>query len=82
MSMYEKVTINQSMKDYEAEQSAREFEAQSIYSAIMCYFHHKAETVYEDIIINLVGNRGLALLREFHLIETCAVLEGRKLYAL
>lgn len=80
--MYEKITLAQSFKDYEAEQSAREHEAQSIYSAISCYFHHKAETVYEDIIIDLVGNRGLSLLREFRLIEPCAVLEGRKLYAL
>ena len=49
--------IKQAIKDYEAEQSAREHEAQSIYSAIMCYFHHKAETVYEDIIIDLVGKK-------------------------
>lgn len=80
--MYDKVTLAQQFKDYEVEQSAREHEAQSIYSAVSCYFHHKAETVYEDIIINLVGERGLALLREFHLIESCGVIEGRKLYAL
>lgn len=77
-----KYPINQAFKDYEAEQSARRFEAESIYSAISCYFHHKAETVYEDIIINLVGKHGLELLREFRLIEPCEVLEGRKLYAM
>ena len=80
--MHDKITMSQQLKDYEAERSAREHEAQSIYSAISCYFHHKAETVYEDVIIELVGKRGLALLREFRLIEPCAVFEGRKLYAM
>jgi hypothetical protein len=42
----------------------------------------KADAVYEDAIIALVGYKGLLVLREMHLIETCAVLEGRKLYAL
>lgn len=72
----------QIIKDYEAERKANEREAQDIYCAIQSYFHHNAETVYEDIIIELVGNRGLNLLREFRLIETCAVIHGRKLYAL
>lgn len=80
--MHDKITLAQQFKDYESEQKSREFEAQNIYSAVSCYFHHKAETVYEDVIIDLVGNRGLALLREFKLIEPCAVLEGRKLYAM
>ena len=80
--MYDKITLAQSFKDYESEHSARRFEAESIYSAISCYFHHKAEAVYEDAIIDLVGVHGLDLLREFHLIEGCGVIEGRKLYAL
>ena len=42
----------------------------------------KVETLYEDAIVSIVGNDGLLLLREFHLIETCALLNGRKLYAL
>ena len=74
--------IKQALKDYEAEQSARRFEAESIYSAISCYFHHKAEIVYEDTIISLVGKHGLALLREFRLIESCGTVLGRKLYAM
>ena len=68
-------------KDYYSEQSAREFEAQNIYSAIGCYFHWKVDAVYEDVIINLVGKRGLELLREFRLIESCGIINGRKLYA-
>lgn len=73
---------SQNIKDFEDERRANEQEAQHIYCAIQSYFHHNAETVYEDIIIELVGQRGLYLLREFHLIETCAVIHGRKLYAL
>lgn len=80
--MRDNYPINQAYIDYESERKCREREAYEILSAVSSYFHHKAETVYEDVIINLVGNRGLALLREFKLIETCAVLEGRKLYAL
>lgn len=72
----------QSKKDYEDERRGNEREAQDIYCAIQAYFHHNADTVYEDVIIDLVGQRGLALLREFHLIESCAVFNGRKLYAL
>lgn len=40
------------------------------------------ETLYEDVIINSVGEEGLYNLRKHHLIETCAVLNGRKLYAI
>ena len=42
----------------------------------------KADAVYEDAIIALVGYDGLIALKGNHLIETCGVLEGRKLYAL
>ena len=79
--MYEKTTLAQSFKDYESEQSAREFEAQNIYSAIGAYFHWKVDAVYEDVIVNLVGKQGLDLVREFHLMEPCGIIEGRKLYA-
>lgn len=41
-----------------------------------------AETLYEDVIIDEVGLDGLIALRENHLIETCAMFGGRKLYAL
>ena len=42
----------------------------------------KADALYEDTIITHCGQEGLQLLREYHFIESCAVLEGRKLYAL
>ena len=42
----------------------------------------KADTLYEDTIIRLVGYEGLKTLRENHLIETCAKFGDRKLYAL
>lgn len=80
--MYEKITLTQSFKDYESERTSREFEAQNIYSAIGCYFHWKVDAVYEDKIIDLVGERGLNLIREFHLMEPCGSIDGRKLYAL
>ena len=44
--------------------------------------YEKADALYEDTIIDYCGQEGLQLLREYHFIETCAVLEGRKLYAL
>ena len=40
------------------------------------------ETLYEDAIIEAVGQDGLYALREYHLIETCAMFDGRKLYAI
>lgn len=42
----------------------------------------KADALYEDTIVAHCGQEGLQLLREYHLIETCAVFEDRKLYAL
>lgn len=40
------------------------------------------ETLYEDTIINAVTQDGLYALRQYHLIETCATFNGRKLYAI
>ena len=51
------------------------------YDAIVNHFGEKPETVYEDVILNLVGKVGLYSLKANHLIEPCAVLDGRKLYA-
>ena len=36
------------------------------------------ETVYEDVIISIVGENGLNVLRKEHMIETCAVFNNRK----
>lgn len=51
------------------------------YDAIVNHFGEKPETVYEDVILNIVGKVGLYSLKANHLIESCAVLNGRKLYA-
>lgn len=40
------------------------------------------ETLYEDVIINSVGEEALYNLRKWHLIETCGMFNGRKLYAI
>ena len=42
----------------------------------------KADTLYEDTILNLVGIYGLNILKENHMIETCAKFGERKLYAI
>ena len=60
---------------------SREELAYEFYNKVVAYMNGN-ETVYEDVIISIIGYSGLSLLREFHLIETCAVLNGRKLYAL
>lgn len=55
--------------------------AKEIYSELR-YEYGKADALYEDTIIAHCGQEGLQLLREYRFIETCGVLEGRKLYAL
>lgn len=40
------------------------------------------ETLYEDVIVSSVGEEGLYNLRKWHLVETCGMFEGRKLYAI
>ena len=42
----------------------------------------KGDAVYEDAIIDCLGINGLHLLKASHKIETCGILEGRKLYAI
>ena len=80
--MREKVTTKQTLFDYIKEQTERETKAKEIYNTLMSNYKGKTvEALYEDTIINFVGKHGLALLREFRLIETCATFNGRKLYA-
>lgn len=55
--------------------------AKEIYGELREEFE-KADALYEDTIITHCGREGLELLREYHFIETCAVFDGRKLYAL
>lgn len=80
--MYDKCTMKQSIKDYHDEHEARRKEAQDYYCAIGCYFHWKVDAVYEDKILDLVGQHGLSLIREFKLMEPCGSINGRKLYTL
>ena len=44
--------------------------------------HPNMETLYEDVIVSDIGQEGLYALRSHHLIETCGIFEGRKLYAI
>lgn len=80
--MREKCTIKQSYEDYELERECRAKEAQSYYSALGCYFHWKVDAIYEDKILDIIGQHGLDLIREFRLMEPCGIINGRKLYAL
>lgn len=38
--------------------------------------------IYEDYILKLIGKFGLDALKEFKLVETCGVINGRQLYVL
>lgn len=55
--------------------------AKEIYGELREEFE-KADALYEDTIIAHCGRDGLELLKEYRFIESCAILDGRKLYAL
>lgn len=40
------------------------------------------DAIYEDYILELVGQEGLNALKENKLLETCGILYGRQLYVL
>ena len=40
------------------------------------------DAIYEDCIVDLVGNAGLNALRMHKYVETCGVINGRQLYVL
>ena len=80
--MLNNYTINQALIDYEVERECRRREAQDYYCALGSYFHWKVDAIYEDKIIAIIGEHGFALIREFKLMEPCAIICGRKLYAL
>lgn len=54
--------------------------AEDLYKKLILAFP-KADAIYEDSIVDIVGYDGLMLLRKEHMIESCGILEGRKLYA-
>lgn len=80
--MREKYPIQQAYADYATEIKFKANEAQDYYNSLCNYFKGKANAIYEDAIIAIIGKRGLSLLREFNLIETCGIIDGRKLYAI
>lgn len=80
--MLEKITIKQSFVDYKVEQQFEELEAKNYYMLLVNHFGTNNCAIYEDAIIDVVGQHGLALLRKYKLIESCAVIRYRKLYAL
>ncbi len=80
--MCKKLSIKQSYIDYELEQQFKELEAQNYYMLVVSHFHCKDCAVYENTLIDIIGKHGLSMLREFHLIESCGSINGRKLYAL
>lgn len=40
------------------------------------------DAIYEDYILHMVGSVGLFALKDYKLIETCGIVNGRQLYAL
>lgn len=40
------------------------------------------DAIYEDYILYMVGNVGLFALKDYKLVETCGIVNGRQLYAL
>lgn len=43
---------------------------------------NKLDSIYEDYIIHEVGTLGLIVLKEYNLLESCGVINGRQLYVL
>jgi hypothetical protein len=66
--------------DYQAELDALAQEAQDYYCLLCSAI--KADAIYEDAIIDTIGKYGFDLIRQFRLIESCGIINGRKLYAI
>lgn len=64
-------------KFYEIRKKSKEL-ADAAYLALNNY---KGSAVYEDTIIELCGYTALMAMKEWHLIEGCGNIDGRKLYA-
>lgn len=52
------------------------------YYRIMWAEFQGTDALYDDYIMHMIGIVGLNALRDNHLIESCGVVNGRKLYAL
>ena len=57
------------------------YKAKLYYEKLLFAFP-ETETLYEDTIMYICGIDGLETLRNYHLIESCALIDGRKLYAI
>ena len=80
--MLERISAKQAYLDYQSEMTYEILEAQNYYMLLANHFHCTDCAVYEDTIIDIIGKRGLTLLRKHKLIESCGVINKRKLYAL
>ena len=68
---------------YEGDNTFVEYDASpEFYMRFIKAKYPRAETLYEDVLISLIGQKGFIILRQNHCIEPCAMLNGRKLYAL
>ena len=57
------------------------YKAKLYYEKLLFAFP-KADAVYEDAIVSICGLSGLEALRSYGLIESCACVNGRKLYVI
>ena len=80
--MLEKLSAKQAYLDYESEQAFEKKKKKNYYMLLATHFHCTDCAIYEDTIINLIGKRGLELIRKHKLVESCGVINKRKLYAL
>lgn len=65
-------------KEYKDQQSKQAHEAMRDLKGM----YPKIEALYEDTIREVVGEKFLVLFRKLNMIESCGVIEGRKLYAI
>ena len=55
--------------------------AQFVYN-IVAKHSEGMDAVYEDYIVSLVGISGLVAMKDYNLVESCGVINGRQLYVL
>lgn len=65
-------------KEYKAQQRSQAAEAMRDLKGM----YAGAEALYEDTILQAVGEKFLVLFKKLEMIESCGVIQGRKLYAI
>lgn len=73
----EEVTINKDRTCIDIDIST----AKTLYDAVKEEFEG-LDAIYEDAIVHYVGEYGLKLLRDNKCLESCGIMNGRRLYAL